>query len=474
MATNRNFSNVRNLGRLTQPRRILDSVSASNKVDTYRFRLGSSNTFQGVLRNLSNNADLELFDRNRERIAFSRRPGRKNERIREELDAGVYFVQVKRKRGIANYTLRLSATPLDDTPDDSDSITVGETTTTLLGSLNGNQTERFYQVNLENSGNFTLSLSGLSANADVQLLDNQRNVIDESTQIGTAVDTLNANLRAGTYLVRVFSPETSTTATNYSLNVRYAPLELYGLAADNTLVGFNSDNTNAVSINVTGLVNTEQLIDIDFRPLDRQLIGVTNQGRLYVISPETGAADRINDNVLPINQNPSGIDINPINNRLRLVTSADQNLQVVFASDDIINDTNLRYASTDINRNRNPNVVSIAYSSNRVNSLATTLYGIDSNLDALVRLGSPTGSPTSPGSGELFTIGNLGVNFGSNVGFDIFTNNNRVEFAYATTGTSRLYAIDLSTGAATALDDVRVNNVDVAITGLATRLSNQA
>lgn len=471
MANNNNFSNVRNLGRLTQTRRIVDSVSASNKVDTYRFRLGSSNKFQGILRNLSNNADLELFDRNRERIAFSRRPGRKNERVREELEAGVYFLQVKHKRGIANYTLRLSANPIDDNPD-SDSITVGETTTTLVGSISGNQTERLYQVNLDTSGNFNLSLSGLSANADVQLLDNRRTVIDESTQIGTTIDTLNANLKAGTYFVRVFSPETSTTATNYSLNVRYTPLELYGLAADNTLVGFNPDNTNAVSIDVTGLINTEQLIDIDFRPLDRQLVGLTNQGRLYVINPETGAADRIDADILPVNQNPAGIDINPINNRLRFVSSVDQNLQVVFTSGDTIADTNLRYASTDVNRTRNPDVVSLAHSSNRLNALATTLYGIDSNLDTLVTLGSPTGSPTSPGSGELFTIGNLGVNFGSNVGFDIFTDNNRVEFAYATTGTSRLYSIDLSTGAATSLTDVRVDNVDVAITGLAARLSN--
>src|SRR5436309_896480 len=49
----------------------------------------------------------------------------------------------------------------------------------------------------------------------------------------------------------------------------------------------------------------------------------------------------------------------------------------------------------------------------------TTLFGIDSNLDVLVRQGSVDGTPVSPNTGQLFTVGPLGVNTTNLVGFDI-------------------------------------------------------
>ena len=109
-------------------------------------------------------------------------------------------------------------------------------------------------------------------------------------------------------------------------------------------------------------------------------------------------------------------------------------------------DSPLQYGSGDENEGTNPFVVGSAYANNDNNvSTSTTLYGIDYNLDALVR-------QDPPNAGTLSTIGSLGVNSSRYVGFDIFSNNNgMLNQAYASLSgaDSRLYTIDLVTGDAT-------------------------
>ena len=78
------------------------------------------------------------------------------------------------------------------------------------------------------------------------------------------------------------------------------------------------------------------------------------------------------------------------------------------------------------------------------------------------------GSPSpavSPNTGRLFTVGSLGIDFGSFGGFDILSSNG-VDTAFAASGSS-LYSINLSTGAATTLGTIDGGNVN--IVGLAAR-----
>src|SRR5207253_5465670 len=65
--------------------------------------------------------------------------------------------------------------------------------------------------------------------------------------------------------------------------------------------------------------------------------------------------------------------------------------------------TNLAYATADVNAGRTPNVVSLAYDNNYFRADSTTAYAIDSELDALVRLGSRSEEHTS----ELQSRGHL-------------------------------------------------------------------
>ncbi|HEY9663409.1 MAG TPA: DUF4394 domain-containing protein, partial [Allocoleopsis sp.] len=74
----------------------------------------------------------------------------------------------------------------------------------------------------------------------------------------------------------------------------------------------------------------------------------------------------------------------------------------------------------------------------------------------------PAGTPTSPTTGQLFTIGSTGSNAGAslvgNGGFDIFTDATGTDFAYATTGAG-LFTVSLATGATTLVDTISAINV---------------
>src|SRR5262249_33089756 len=105
------------------------------------------------------------------------------------------------------------------------------------------------------------------------------------------------------------------------------------------------------------------------------------------------------------------------------------------------------------NVGQNPNVVGSAYTNNYLSAPNTTLYGIDSGLNALVVQGSIGGSPVSPNTGQLFTVGSLGAGIDPNdlAGFDISSESGAALASFNTDGgaATQLYAINLATGAAT-------------------------
>ncbi|WP_421658339.1 Ig-like domain-containing protein [Leptothermofonsia sp. ETS-13] len=82
----------------------------------------------------------------------------------------------------------------------------------------------YYRFILSNRSSFNLSLTGLSADANVALLNSAGNLLSlngvpqSSTNTGTFSESINAVLDAGTYYIRVF-PGTPATSADYNLNV---------------------------------------------------------------------------------------------------------------------------------------------------------------------------------------------------------------------------------------------------------------
>ena len=121
-------------------------------------------------------------------------------------------------------------------------------------------------------------------------------------------------------------------------------------------------------------------------------------------------------------------------------------------------DVPLAYAVGDPNFGVNPAIVHVAYTNNVNGATTTTLYGIDSNLNTLVRIGGPDGVP-SPNDGTLFTIGPLGVNASEFGGFDIQPITNDAYAALRVNNVSNLYRIDLATGTAYLLGAIGTNTI---------------
>jgi hypothetical protein len=239
------------------------------------------------------------------------------------------------------------------------------------------------------------------------------------------------------------------------------PINLVGLSTNNTLIRFTASNPReATRVTVSGVTGT--LVGIDFRPTNGRLYGVTDANNIYTIDPTTGAATLICtlttsfDGALQ-----SGVDFNPQSDRLRLVTRNGQNLRVHVDLGATAIDGPVAYAFTDRNLGKRPFVTAVAYTNSIPNAPITKTFDIDANLDILA-LQEP------PNDGLLITVGPLGIDFGPTGGFDIFTDGNGEEHAFAASR-STLYGIDLQTGAATTLGIIGDGSFN--LVGLAVRLS---
>jgi hypothetical protein len=245
--------------------------------------------------------------------------------------------------------------------------------------------------------------------------------------------------------------------------------ELFALTFTNQIFRFDSAAPGAVSapLAVTGLLQpNERLLGIDFRPATGQLYGVSFQNRLYTIDPATGAASLIASLSAVVGATSVGLDINPVQEHLRVVTVQQEpffgrNLRVSLDTGQAAVEGAPRYAPGDPSFGRSPNVGGLAYTNNVPGATSTTLYGIDIGLGVLVRQ-----DPES--EGVLTTVGPLGVGAAiSSPSFDISGVSGTAYAALTQAGVPRLYTVDLGTGAATLVGTIGDGAVPLdLITGL--------
>ena len=197
----------------------------------------------------------------------------------------------------------------------------------------------------------------------------------------------------------------------------------------------------------------DTLVGFDFRSSNGLLYGVAKQGttgRVYTINSESGLATlrgvlrtAANAAVL-LTGNDHGVDFNPANGLLRVVSDAGQNI-VVDADSAIVT------AQQPLFRGTAPGSVArltaSAYTNNLPAAASTVLFGLDTTSTASTILVRQTIAGTN--IGQVNNVGVLGVGAEGINGFDIdgFTGN---AFAALRVGTVlRLYRIDLSSGTAT-------------------------
>ncbi|HSH39749.1 MAG TPA: DUF4394 domain-containing protein [Chthoniobacterales bacterium] len=211
-----------------------------------------------------------------------------------------------------------------------------------------------------------------------------------------------------------------------------------------TIDSASPSTTSDDSVRITGLAAGETLLGIDYRPATGTLYGLGSTSRIYSINADTGVATAVGSGgAFTLNGTRFAFDFNPVPDRIRITSDADQNLRVNPNDGTATVDGPIAYAATDANNGKNPSAVGGAYTNNFAGAGATTLYDIDSTQDVLV-IQNP------PNSGTLNTVGPLGVNTTDDVGFDI---SGRTGVAFAalevTAGIAELFTINLLSGQAT-------------------------
>ena len=249
------------------------------------------------------------------------------------------------------------------------------------------------------------------------------------------------------------------------------------VTTQNQVLTFDSatPGTTTIPVGISGLVSmSETIVGLDRRPTNGLIYGVSSQGRIYTINETSGAATLVSTiSGATLSGGVFGVDFNPAADTagmssLRITNNGggvNQNLAVNVATGVATVQTPLAYAAGDQNFGQNPNVAGSAYANNVNGATSTSLYDIDTNLGVLV-----TQNPAP--SGQLSTVGSLGVNSSGVLGFDI---SGLTGTAYAALnpndGFSNLFTINLATGAATQIGQIGSGYL---IRGLTTQIGQAA
>jgi hypothetical protein len=240
-------------------------------------------------------------------------------------------------------------------------------------------------------------------------------------------------------------------------------LVVTGLTQTDKLVTFVAGSGERLSqVKVSGVEAGQRLVAIDYRPATGGLYGVAVDGAsgyLYALDAGSGRAVRVGTSAFPVTGDVS-IDFNPTVDRLRVVSSAGDNLRVnpnTGARGDVpTNDGRLSYG-----------LVDAAYTNNDTDpATGTTLFDIDAAGDQLVR-------QDPPNAGTLTAVGALGVSVGGATGFDVYseklvdgTTRNIALLSRLTDEGTLVHVVNLTTGAVTSAAGVRAQGapvVDIAV-----------
>jgi hypothetical protein len=247
-----------------------------------------------------------------------------------------------------------------------------------------------------------------------------------------------------------------------------SPLELasrketvYAVTDQAELIRFNAGRPQVILERkpLLGLARGEQLVGIDFRVARGVLYGLTSGGRLCTIDLATaalvpvtdGAAKAAESSRVALSGKRFAFDFNPAVDRVRVMSDAGQNLRLHPQTGAVVAaDPAPAYAAEDPAFGKLPKIVAAAYTYNKQDEKLSTNFAIDAALGTLVIQGSRESvSPVvSPNTGQLFTIGTLGLGPIEDASFDIADIDNTALASLRVGGRTQLYVLDLTNGRA--------------------------
>jgi len=233
--------------------------------------------------------------------------------------------------------------------------------------------------------------------------------------------------------------------------------QVWVVTADHQLVSFPTERPRRVLSQqpLTGLHPGEHVVGIDFRVARGILYALTDGGRLMIVNTQTGAMTPVATAPLPTTFRGQvfGFDFNPTVDRIRVVNESGQNLRLHPDTGALVSsDPDLVYAEGDVHAGQAPQVIAAGYTYNQQDDKLTTNFAIDRANGSLVTQGTREGiqPAVSPNTGQLFTVGPLGIGAFEDISFDISDVDNIALVVASGQGAPRavLYRLNLDTGAA--------------------------
>lgn len=237
---------------------------------------------------------------------------------------------------------------------------------------------------------------------------------------------------------------------------------IYAVTDTANLIAFDTSDPGTLAFNVPigGLDTTETICGIDFRPSTGQLFAVGSYETVYTINVQqpaigpvtatassVGPGPQINHENTPANK--FGVDFNPVSDQIRFTSNAEDNKTFDPSTGAVTTNTLLSPPG---------NVVEVAYDRSYPGASQTTLLGIDSDSDELVRIGGLDGVP-SPDAGTVSSIGALGVDVDENCALDF---HGSVLYAILSVGAlTELHTIDPATGLSDSIGQIGTNPIIV-------------
>lgn len=317
-STGSEFDTARDLGIVSTPQTISDWVGDLQYNDYYKFSVAQNSSMNLNLGGLTANTGLYLYDRNEKLIASSDNDDNADESIVYNLASGnTYYLLVDGRSpsyggGNTHYNLDLSPTPLTYSP--ANLVGNTEAQTKNIGALSTAQTftdfvgnqylgrdkNDYYQFTLTETSTVNLNLSGMTADADLVLLNSEYSQITESSQLTNIDEGIVRNLVAGTYIAQVKSIENANTGYNLQLSATPHPD-----AAGETFATARQIGTLAAPLTFNDWIGNVDESDYYQFAIDAastvniNLGGMTGNGniKLYDINAETLSSSTNTENV---------------------------------------------------------------------------------------------------------------------------------------------------------------------------------
>ncbi len=240
------------------------------------------------------------------------------------------------------------------------------------------------------------------------------------------------------------------------------PEAMLAITQGHALIRFNAGDPTRITSQapLKGLAPGEVVVGMDFRVSRGVLYVLADSGQLYTLDVGTAQLSPVGQAapLAALKGQRVGVDFNPTVDRIRVVTAGGQNWRMhpdtgawVDADpkrEGVQADGPLAYAATDPQAGRAPQLAAAGYTYNQADDKLTTNYAIDLASGQLVMQGTREGAKpaVSPSTGQLYSVGKLGVKGLVDASLDISDVRNAALAALDDGRRTRLYEVNLADG----------------------------